>query len=272
MPSPEQLSFATISCVTMPGADGTPALVPHPVERLVPAVAAAGFARIGLDWFTVRDAERAGTDLARLLADHGLVTTELCAMGIGEDPAADERVARSMARRCEQLGVPVCVLASTPPVSPDLCARVAAIAEVFAAAGTRVGIEFMPFSGVRTLADAVVLREQVGVGIVLDTLHLLRSGCAPAELDALAADDIACVQLADGSPEPERPLAEESRVARLLPGAGAADIAGYAAALDRIGYTGPLSIEVLSATLRTRPPEDLTAAFRAACLPYVTDG
>jgi sugar phosphate isomerase/epimerase len=266
----EQLSFATISCVTMPGVDGTAAVVPHPVERLVPAVAAAGFGRIGLDWFTVRDAERSGADLGGLLADHGLAPTELCAMGIGEDPTADERIARSMARRCEQLAIPVCVLASTPPVSTELCARVAAIAEVFAAAGTRVGIEFMPFSGVRTLADALVLRDRAGVGVVLDTLHLLRSGCDPAELHAVAAADIACVQLADGSARPEHPLAEESRIGRLLPGAGAADIAGYAAALARIGYTGPVSIEVLSATLRTRPPEELAATFRAACLPYVT--
>lgn len=270
MPSADQLSFATISCVTMPGADGTPALVPHPMERLVPAVAAAGFGRIGLDWFTIRDAERAGTDLSRLLTEQGLVPSELCAMGIGADPTADERVARSMARRCEQLGIPVCVLASTPPVSAELCDRVAAIAEVFAAAGTRVGIEFMPFSGVRTLAEALELRDRAGVGIVLDTLHLLRSGCAPAELDALAATDIACVQLADGSPEPDRPPAEESRAARLLPGTGASDIAGYAAALDRIGYGGAVSIEVLSAPLRTRPPEDLARTFRAACLPYVT--
>lgn len=268
MPSADQLSFSTISCVTMPGADGSPALVPHPVQRLLPAVAAAGFSRIGLDWFTVRAAERAGADLAGLLADSGLVPTELCAMGVGPDPAADERVARSMARRCEQLGIPVCVLASTPPLSDALCARVAAIAGIFAAAGTRVGIEFMPYSGVRTLADARVLRDRVGCGIVLDTLHLLRSGCRPAELEALDPADIACAQLADGAKDPAGPPAEESRGGRLLPGTGAADIAGFAAALDRIGYAGPIGIEVLSATLRTLPPEELALAFRTACLPY----
>ena len=272
MPSADQLSFATISCVTMPGADGTPAVVPHPVERLIPAVAAAGFRWIGLDWFTIRDAERSGADLGRLMTEHGLAPAELCAMGIGENPAADERVARSMARRCEQLGIPVCVLASTPPVSPALFERVIAIAEVFAAAGTRVGVEFMPFSGVRTLADALVLRKETGVGIVLDTLHLLRSGCAASELASLAAADVVAVQLADGAAHPELPPAQESRTARLLPGTGAADIAGITEALDRIGHSGPMSIEVLSATLRTLPAEDLAAAFRTACLPYVSGG
>jgi sugar phosphate isomerase/epimerase len=270
LPSADQLSFATISCVTMPGADGTPAIVPHPVERLVPAVAAAGFRRIGLDWFTVRAAERAGADLGLLLADHGLEPAELCAMGIGADPSTDERVARSMARRCEQLGIPTCVLASGVPVSGELCTRVAAIAAIFAAAGTRLGIEFMPFSGVRTLADALVLRDEAGVGIVLDTLHLLRTGCAAAEIETLDAADVAAVQLADGSPRPDLPPAQESRTARLLPGAGAADLAGFCAAFDVIGYSGPMSIEVLSATLRDRPAEDLAAAFRAACLPYVS--
>ena len=268
MPSADQLSFSTISCVTMPGADGSPAVVPHPVHRLLPAVAAAGFTRVGLDWFTIRDAERSGADLAGLLAETGLVPTELCAMGVGPDPAADERVARSMARRCEQLGIAVCVLASTPPVSDELCARLAAIAAIFAAAGTRVGMEFMPYSGVRTLADARVLRDRVGCGIVLDTLHLLRSGCAPAELETLDAADIACVQLADGAARPAGSPAEESRAGRRLPGAGVADIAGFVAALDRLGYAGPIGIEVLSATLRTLPPEDLALTFRSACLPY----
>jgi sugar phosphate isomerase/epimerase len=272
MPSADQLSFSTISCVTVPGADGTPALVPYPVQRLVPAVAAAGFTRIGLDWFTIREAERTGADLARLIEDNGLVPSELCAMGIGEDPAPDERVARSMARRCGQLGIPVCVLASTPPLSDALCARVAAIAGIFGAAGTRVGVEFMPYSGVRTLAEARILNERVGCGIVLDTLHLLRSGCAPAELDTLEATDIACVQLADGPARPAGSLAEESRSRRLLPGTGAVRFAEFSAVLDRIGYVGPIGIEVLSATLRTLPPETMARTFRAACLPYVASG
>ena len=268
MPTADQLSFSTISCVTMPD-DGRPAVVPHPVEQLLPAVARAGFRRVGLDWFTIRDAERSGADLAGLLAETGLVPTELCAMGVGEDPAADERVARSMARRCGQLGIPVCVLASTPPISDELCARLAAIAAIFADGGTRVAIEFMPYSGVRTLADARVLRDRVGCGIVLDTLHLLRSGGTAAELETLEAADIACVQLADGAASPASGPAEESRSGRLLPGTGAADIAGYAAALDRVGYAGPVGIEVLSATLRALPPVELAVTFRTACLRYV---
>jgi sugar phosphate isomerase/epimerase len=270
MPSADQLSFSTISCVTMPGTDGTPAVVPHPVERLVPAVAAAGFARIGLDWFTVRDAERRGTDLGRVLADSGLAPTELCAMGIGEDPARDAPVARSMARRCEQLAIPVCVLAATPPVSDALCERVAGIAGIFAATGTRVGLEFMPYSGVRTLDDARAVHARVRCGIVLDTLHLLRSGAAPAELASLAAADIACVQFADGAARPAAPPAEESRAGRLLPGTGSVRFAEIGAVLDQIGYAGPIAIEVLSATLRALPPEELARSFRTACLPYVT--
>lgn len=251
----DQLSFSTICFATMPGPG--PAVVPHPLEELVPAVAAAGFTRIGLDWFTLRDAERRGvrTDLG------GLAPAELCALGLGEDPAADGRVARSMARRCGELGIPVCVLSCAVPPSDPLRERIAAVADVFAAAGTRVGVEFVPYSGVRTLAEA----RSLGVPVVIDSLHLLRSGSR-----LTGAVDVAGVQWADGPADAPADLAAESREARLLPGQGAVDFAGLAAGLDALGYTGPVTVEVLSASLRTLPPAELARRAWAACRPYVS--
>lgn len=258
MPSTEQLSFSTISCVTMPGTG--PAVVPHAFGDLAAAVADAGFGRIGLDWFTIRDAERRGIPLDL----GGLVPSELCALGLGPDPATDERVARSMARRCGELGIPVCVLASTVPPADALYERVTAVAAVFAEVGTRVAIEFVPYTGVRTAADALLLHDRTGCGVVLDTLHLLRSGGTVADLDRLGADGLACVQLADGPRDAPASLPDESRSARLLPGDGAVDFAGLAGWLDGRGYPGPLTVEVLSGTLRTLPAPDLTRRAYAA--------
>ena len=253
----DRLAFSTLSCVAM----GAPATVPYPLERLAEAVGAAGFGRIGLDWFTLRDAERRGVrpDLG------GLEPTELCALGLGEDPSADERVARSMARRCAELGIPVCVLAATVPVSDALCRRVAAVAALFG--DTRVAIEFLPYSGVRTLAEARALSARTGCGIVVDTLHLLRSGGRPTDL--ADTDDLAVVQLADGAAEPPATaawLAEESRTARLLPGTGVVDFAGLAATLGELGYRGPLTLEVLSDRLRRLPLEQFLSRARTAAL------
>ena len=58
------LFLATMATVAL-AADGS-ATVQHPLERVLAAAAAAGFRGIGLDWFTLRAAERAG---ARVCAD-----------------------------------------------------------------------------------------------------------------------------------------------------------------------------------------------------------
>lgn len=256
--APDRLSFSTLCCVEMPA--GT---VPHPLPELVEAVGAAGFTRIGLDWFTIRDAERRGLPLDL----GGLVPSELCALALGPDPSKDEQVAGSMARRCSELGIPLCVLAVTAPPSDELSGRIETIARIFGE--TRLGVEVIPYSAVRTLAEAKILSGRTGCGIVLDTLHLLRSGCTPAELSTLDPADVAGVQLADGPASTPDSLAQESRTGRLLPGEGAVDTAGMLDALDGIGHAGPLTVEVLNATLRTLPPAELAARARAACLPYL---
>lgn len=257
--APDRLSFSTLCCAEMPA--GT---VPHPLPELVEAVGAAGFTRIGLDWFTIRDAERRGLPLDL----GGLVPSELCAFAVGPDGAKDATVAGAMARRCAELGIPLCVLAVTAPLTAELDDRLAAIAGIFG--DTRLGVEVIPYSSVRTLAEAKVLCGRTGLGVVLDTLHLLRSGATLADVAELDPAGIAGVQLADGPPSTPDSLAQESRSGRLLPGEGAVDTAGMLAVLDRIGYTGPLTIEVLSASLRTLPPAELATRARTACLPYAS--
>ena len=51
-------------------------------------------------------------------------------------------------------------------------------------------------------------------------------------------------------------LVHESRFRRTPPGAGTFALGEFAEALDAIGYDGVVSIEVLSAALRRRPPAE----------------
>src|SRR4051812_7669854 len=99
--------------------DGS-ATVQHPLERVLAAAAGAGFRGVALDWFTLRAAERAGSELAALaerVRDLGLVVTDLSALGLGADASTDERVSASMARRCAGLGIPLCAVVLTVPPS-----------------------------------------------------------------------------------------------------------------------------------------------------------
>jgi sugar phosphate isomerase/epimerase len=263
------LSFATMATVAL-DRDGS-ATVQHPLDRVLAAAAGAGFRGVALDWFTLRAAERAGTsllDVADRVRDLGLVVTDLSAMGLGADARTDERVSASMARRCAALGIPLCALVLTVPPSPAVDDRVARVADVFAANGVRLALEFVPYTEAKTLAEARAVCERVGhdrCGVLVDTWHLARSGGAAADLADLAPHEIACVQLADAAPEAADDLADESRRGRLLPGDGVVDFRAVAAALARAGYDGPLGTEVLDSRLAGRTPEDVAeACFRAA--------
>jgi sugar phosphate isomerase/epimerase len=267
------LSFPTIAAVTVSGPAGRP-VVPYPVEQLVTAAAHAGFRGVGLDWFSLRDAESRGIELpslAELVAELGLVWTDLAALGLDADESKDDRISRSMARRCKELAIPVCALVSSVDASDAVSRRVAACAEIFHGAGVRLALEFLPYSGIRTLDQAREVCARVGYdacGILIDTLHLLRSGGTPHDVVTLSAAEIACVQLADAPAELPADLADESRNARLLPGTGAFDTSGFVAALHDIGYSGTVSVEVLSTQLRALPPDDLAAAYFGAASAY----
>jgi sugar phosphate isomerase/epimerase len=267
------LSFPTIAAVEMSAAGGRPVVL-HPVEELMAAAARSGFQGIGLDWFTLRDAEARGVDLPRLaeLAEElGLTWTDLAALGLDGDGSKDARVSRSMARRCAALSIPVCGLVVSSRPSDAVVARVAASAQIFAAVGVRLALEFLPYSGVRSLAEARDVCARVGYdacGVMIDTLHLLRSGGTATDIVALDAVEIACVQLADGPADPPADLVDESRNARELPGAGAFDLSAFTAGLVSVGYVGTVSIEVLSANLRSLEPDDLAAAYFVAGAAY----
>ena len=244
------------------------AAVQHPLDRVLAAAAGAGFRGIALDWFTLRAAERAGVELAAIaeqVRDLGLVVTDLSALGLGADASTDERVSTSMARRCVALGIPLCALVLPVPPSYD---RIARVADVFGASGIRLALEFVPYTAVRTLAEAQAVCARVGYercGLLVDTWHLARSGGSPADVASLRPGAIACVQLADAAAEAAEDVADESRRSRLLPGDGVVDFGAFAAALDASGYSGPLGTEVLSTRLTGRPPEAVAeACFRAA--------
>jgi sugar phosphate isomerase/epimerase len=108
----------------------------------------------------------------------------------------------------------------------DLTRSRAVFAECAAAAdsaGLRIALEFQPYGAVPSLAAARDVAAGLGnVGIVLDTLHVCRSGATAADIAALPAGAFAFVQLCDAplAAPPFDQLRVESRGHRLLPGEG----------------------------------------------------
>lgn len=150
--------------------------------------------------------------------------------------------------------------------------RFAALCDAAAQFGLRVSLEFMRFRQLRTIEAAHALVTAAGRsngGVLVDALHLDRSGGTPAAVAALPPARIAYMQLCDAPAEAPRleDLAHESRTARLPPGEGELPLDEL---FDALPDDIPISVEVprsidtgRSAKERAVPAGDAVRAYLA---------
>lgn len=113
-------------------------------------------------------------------------------------------------------------------------------------------VEFNPYSACRSLDEAqdlAVKTRHESAGLVIDVLHLSRSGGSPEDLRAVSPNLLRLVHLCDAPPPPAGArtideLRTESRTARLLPGEGSLWLDRL---LDVLPPDIPLSVEAPSA-------------------------
>ncbi len=135
--------------------------------------------------------------------------------------------------------------------------------------GLEALVEFNPYSGCKNLAEALELVQSSGrdnARLLIDVLHLARSGGNPDDLRAIDPDMIALVHLCDANPPSPNAvtteqLRQESRTARLYPGEGVLWLEDL---LDAIPADTPLSIEAPSAKHTHLPAEARAKAALAA--------
>ncbi|MBW2389141.1 MAG: sugar phosphate isomerase/epimerase [Deltaproteobacteria bacterium] len=255
---------------------GTLAATPL-VDRIAPT-AAAGFQGLSVFTTDVASAAAAGVSLAELRS-----RIEAAGLAIGEvDPlanwfpsanhsegllAATEDEVFAIAEGLGARSVTAVVFPVTPPSQDELIDSFAKLCDRAAEHDLQVHLEFIPFTPVRTIADATVIVGAVdrpNGGIMLDVWHLIRSGGSASEVEAVA-ERVLGVQLDDAPHRSEENLVEETMHRRLLPGEGDADVAGVIRALREGGSSAPLGVEVFSDVLAAlEPGEAAELAYRAA--------
>jgi sugar phosphate isomerase/epimerase len=115
--------------------------------------------------------------------------------------------------------------------------------------GVRVMLEFLPYSQIRSLAEAVAMLADVGpanAGVLVDALHLSRSGGSPADLAQYDPGLFTYMHLCDAAAIPPAPegVRSESRGGRLYPGEGGLWLADFIRAFPQ---DTPIAIEAPSA-------------------------
>jgi sugar phosphate isomerase/epimerase len=253
----ERFSALAVNWVRFPGGDEdvSEPTAAWPLEEVLDGVAAAGFAGVGLDHYTTGAHGRVD-DLGSMLSARRLQCTDIGVLPIGEPDilAAAERLADTAAAT----GAKLCIAAFYGPAQ-DPVGDLRAAADVLAGAGARLALEFTAYGELRSLPDAAELCGAVGwdrCGLLVDTWHFFRGGAPWPLLRALRGERIALVHVNDGPPPSGLDPVFEGRFRRLPPGEGTFAIHEFAAALDAIGYDGPISVEVLSTELRQLPPAE----------------
>lgn len=180
-----------------------------------------------------------------------------------------------LAKAAEAVGCTRCATWITP-ASDDLAfdenfelhrRRLKACAEVLGEHGLSLGLEFVgpltsragkkhPF--LYDMAGMLSLCEAIGtgnVGLLLDCWHWYCTEGTPESIEALRPEQVVHVHVNDA---PEGiPVAEQIDSQRAMPGAtGVIDIAGFLAALETIGYDGPVMAEPFSQEVRALPPDE----------------
>jgi sugar phosphate isomerase/epimerase len=233
----------------------------------VAAAAGAGYQGVGLRLTGARPgdpvssvARERGTmeETERRLAGSGLEVLDVEVIRITPQwRVADEAPAMEWAAR---LGAKHLLVLSFDEDESRTVDAFVALCRAAAGYGLRAVLEFARFSGVRSLGQALRVLERAGqpnAGLLVDTLHFVRSGAAPADLRPLAPALLPYVQLCDArasgpaGPADSAALVEEALFDRLLPGEGALPLGEILGALPA-GL--PISVEAPSRALATAAP------------------
>jgi sugar phosphate isomerase/epimerase len=142
---------------------------------------------------------------------------------------------------------------NTVSMDPDLersLDQFGVLAEMAAAHGMKSSIELCPTLTINDLPSAVAAVRHVGrkdFQLLLDTMHLGRSGATAAQIAALDPAMIGYVQLCDAPLKPTNPnYMDEATFDRMIPGEGEMPLREYLSALPS-GLV--VSLEVPSRTL-----------------------
>ena len=99
------------------------------------------------------------------------------------------------------------------------------------------------------------------VGLLLDSWHWYHAGANTNDIVAAGRDRIVHVHFNDSPRLPPEQIRDDHR---LLPGEGVIDLVGFLKALQRIGYTDALSVEVFNRLNDLLPEQAAEKALRVS--------
>jgi sugar phosphate isomerase/epimerase len=253
-------------------AGGPDEVSPFDFRERVEVAGRTGFCGLGFvhaDLMAV--SERIGfPTMKRILDDNGIrhVEVEIVMDWFtdGERRARSDRVRRDLLRAAEALGA--CHIKVGGNIENNgnnvwprevLAREFAILCDQAADVGTRIALELMPFSNLRTIEQGVQLARDAGTrngGLMLDIWHLARGGVDFDDILRMPKELIYWVEIDDADAEIVDDLWTDTIHHRRLPGEGVLDIQGFLSRVLQAGYRGPFGVEIISRSHRILPLEE----------------
>jgi|WetSurMetagenome_2_1015567.scaffolds.fasta_scaffold189267_1 2-keto-myo-inositol isomerase len=246
---------------------------PASIEDKIAAVAAAGFDGIELWTDDIAAWEKSGkslADLGKRLKDAGLEAPDVIGFGttMPENDAERPKALEDLKRRCEQaakIGATRIACVPTPDrANFDLlwaAARYREILEACKDTGVVPALEFHGFTkGIHTLQQAVTIctkADRPEACIVADTCHMVRGGGSLADVAQVRGSLFGIFHIND---LPQKPAAQVKDGDRLYPGDGTLPLVQLLKDLWKVGFRGPLSLEMFSDAEWRKPAADVAKA------------
>lgn len=216
---------------------------------VVDAAAEAGFGAVGLRWRPSDGHDRSASRVRRQLDQAGITLLDLEVIRLHPDAPMESH--RRLIDVAAELRPKWLLVVSHHGDDARTQSELGQLARLCAPIGCAISLEFMAFTSVRTVEQATTVVTAVradgcdNIGVLVDALHLARSGGHPATLPTNMADHLSYIQLCDaGLKSPgDAALAFEARNCRLFPGEGELPLIDL---LRAVPLSTTLSVEVQS--------------------------
>jgi sugar phosphate isomerase/epimerase len=203
-------------------------------------------------------------DLAQALADHSVKVGNLEVFNLNtDDPIAEYEPAIDLGAG---LGAATATAIDFGQPRSDIAERFAAFHALCAGHGIRALVEPISMGNVRTPQDGIDLIRAAGVDakLVVDCLHLVRTGCTADELPVIA-NYVGHVQICDGPATiSDEELGLEATANRLYPGEGDFPLVDILAAIPASATLGLEVPNVARLERGVAPRDRAREAFSAA--------
>lgn len=230
---PDRLALGMLSVFGLPPIEFVELAAELGCPRISAAIQGMPLVPLGYPAFSLKDDAALRKDLLAAMDDRG-VTISL-GDGFLVRPGADVDALRPDLDVMAELGVPRINVVSLDPDLPRTFDQFAALTELAAQRGIGTVVEPVPGLTIGDLPAGLAAAEYVGRSefrLLVDTMHLMRSGSGASELAAVDPGRIGYAQLNDTTLRPRMDnYLEEAMFERLVPGEGDLPLRDILAAL-----------------------------------------